>query len=201
MGQQVHGALVEVLGLGVLLLGRSGVGKSECALELVQRGHRLVADDVVRLRVDRLEGDRARVIGHAPELIRHYMELRGVGLIRVPDLFGEHSVLDESPIDVCCRLEPWREGSRYDRIGLDRETQTLLGVEVPSLELPVRPAGNMATLVEVAVRDQRERNRGNNAARRLDDRLRGRATSPSSAGQRATRTAHRGDADDVEGEA
>ncbi len=174
MEKQIHGALVEVLGLGVLLVGRSGVGKSECALELVQRGHRLVADDVVRLRPEQHEGS-TRVVGYAPELIRHYMELRGVGLIRIPDLFGEQSVLDEAPIDLCCRLEPWREGSRYDRIGLERETESFAGAEVPSLELPVRPAGNMATLVEVAVRDQRERKRGNNAARRLDDRLRSRS--------------------------
>lgn len=171
MQQQIHGALVDVLGLGVLLVGRSGVGKSECALELVQRGHKLVADDVVRLRVDSSEGGE-RVIGFAPELIRHYMELRGVGLIRVPDLFGEASVRDEAQVDLCCRLEPWREGSHYDRIGLERDSKVLLGIAVPLLELPVRPAGNMATLVEVAVRDQRERAQGNNAARRLDDRLR-----------------------------
>jgi len=178
MQQQIHGALVEVLGLGVLLIGRSGVGKSECALELVQRGHRLVADDVVRLRVDRVD-DRARLVGHAPELIRHYMELRGVGLISIPDLFGPESVREEAPIDLCCRLEPWREGSRYDRIGLERQTEEIAGVDVLTLELPVRPAGNMATLVEVAVRDQRERDRGNNAAQRLDDRLRGRTAASS----------------------
>ncbi len=176
MEQQIHGALVQVLGLGVLLVGRSGVGKSECALELVQRGHRLVADDVVRVRPEGA-GEAARLVGYAPELIRHYMELRGVGLIRVPDLFGEEAVLDESSIELCCRLEPWREGARYDRIGLERVSRPIAGIEVPTLELPVRPAGNMATLVEVAVRDQRERNRGNNAARRLDDTLRGRAGS------------------------
>lgn len=184
MEQQIHGALVQVLGLGVLLVGRSGVGKSECALELVQRGHRLVADDVVRLRVDR-EGGEERLVGHAPELIRHYMELRGVGLIRVPDLFGAESVLDESRVDLSCRLEPWREGARYDRIGLERQVRTIAGVEVPSLELPVRPAGNMATLVEVAVRDQRERNRGNNAAQQLDDELRGRTAFGSASGDPA----------------
>lgn len=172
MEQQIHGALVEVLGLGVLLLGRSGVGKSECALELVQRGHRLVADDVVRLRPEMIDGVE-RAVGYAPELIRHYMELRGVGLIRVPDLFGPEAVAEEAAVDLCCRLQPWREGSTYDRIGLERDSQTLVGIDVPRLELPVRPAGNMATLVEVAVRDQRERSRGNNAAQRLDERLRG----------------------------
>jgi HPr kinase/phosphorylase len=106
------------------------------------------------------------------------MELRGIGLISVPDLFGEKAVLDEAVIDLCCRLEQWREGARYERAGLERETKNLAGIEVPYLELPVRPAGNMATLVEVAVRDHRERCQGNNAARRLDDRLRGRALRP-----------------------
>lgn len=175
--EQLHGALVEVLGIGVLLIGRSGAGKSECALELVQRGHRLVADDVVRVRVEDRSGS-ARAIGRSPELIRHYMELRGLGLISVPDLFGEKAVLDESVIDLCCRLEQWREGARFERAGLERATRPIAGVPVPYLELPVRPAGNMATLVEVAVRDHRERSRGNNAARRLDDRLRGHALRP-----------------------
>ena len=173
--EQVHGALVVVLGQGVLLLGRSGAGKSECALELVQRGHRLVADDVVRIGVEDRDGE-ARAVGRSPELIRHYMELRGIGLISIPDLFGEEAVLETSMIDLCCRLEQWREGARYERAGLERETRSFAGVEVPYFELPVRPAGNMATLVEVAVRDHRERRRGNNAAQRLNDRLRGRAT-------------------------
>jgi HPr kinase/phosphorylase len=184
MHQQIHGALVEVLGLGVLLIGRSGVGKSECALELVQRGHRLVADDVVRMRVEG-EGDGARLFGTAPELIRHYMELRGVGLIRVPDLFGADSVRDESVVDLCCRLEPWVDGATFDRIGLERGVERFCGVEVLTLELPVRPASNMATLVEVAVRDQREREKGNNAARRLDDRLRARGTRRAGDGEAA----------------
>ena len=169
----MHGALVEILGLGVLLLGRSGAGKSECALELVQRGHRLVADDVVRIHAREDAGERVAV-GRSPEMIRHYMELRGIGLISVVDLFGDDAVLESARIDLCCRLEQWREGARYERAGLDRATRTFAGVDVPYLELPVRPAGNMATLVEVAARDHRERRRGNNAARRLDERLRGR---------------------------
>lgn len=180
--EQLHGALVEVLGTGVLLIGRSGAGKSECALELVQRGHRLVADDVVRIRVGERAG-RLCPVGRSPELIRHYMELRGIGLISVPDLFGENAVLDEAVIDLCCRLEQWREGGRYERAGLERETRSLAGIEVPYLELPVRPAGNMATLVEVAVRDHQERCQGNNAARRLDDRLRGRSLRPAGQAQ------------------
>lgn len=182
---QAHGALIEVLDVGVLVLGPSGVGKSECALELVARGHRLIADDIVRIR--RLEeGDAAlvedepgacrkggdRLVGTAPELIRHYLEIRGIGLLYVPDLYGPDSVRDEGPIDLLCRLEPWKQGGEYERVGLERPLEEIAGVALPSLVLPVRPARNMATLVEVAVRDHLQRAVGVNAAQRLDDRLR-----------------------------
>ena len=177
---QAHGALIDVLEVGVLLLGPSGVGKSECALELVSRGHRLVADDVVRIR--RLESDpgepsgpgeaREGLVGSSPELIRHYMEIRGIGLLYVPDLYGVEAVRDEAPIDLVCRLEPWREGGDYERVGLERPRETVAGVSIPLLVLPVRPARNMATLVEVGVRDHLQRAAGSNAAQRLDDRLR-----------------------------
>lgn len=164
---QAHGALIEVLGVGVLLLGKSGVGKSECALELVSHGHRLVADDVVRIRTQ-----DGVLKGSAPERIRHYIEIRGIGLLFVPELYGEDSVRDEATIDLTCRLEAWREGAAYERIGLERATEELSGVSIPALVLPVRPAGNMATLVEVAVRDHLRRQAGSNAAERLDARLR-----------------------------
>lgn len=160
---------MEVLEVGVLLLGPSGIGKSECALELVTRGHRLVADDVVRIRL--LEG--GRLAGRAPELIRHYLEIRGLGLLSVPDLFGPDAVRDEAEIALVCRLERWREDVEYERIGLDRPTEEMLGVAVPALVLPLRPAGSMATLVEVGVRDQLRRRAGSNAARSLDERVRG----------------------------
>lgn len=177
METQAHGALIEILDIGVLLLGRSGVGKSECALELVRRGHRLVADDVVKLRAARRgdgpEEPASVVVGEAPELIRHYMEIRGLGLIHVPDLFGADSVRTSARIDLVCRLEEWTEGADYERIGLERERAELAGVSVPAVVLPVRAAGSMATLIEVAVRDLRERRKGNNAAVRLDARLRG----------------------------
>ena len=179
---QAHGALIDVLEVGVLLLGPSGVGKSECALELVSRGHRLVADDVVRIR--RLERDpddepglekpRQRLVGSSPELIRHYMEIRGIGLLYIPDLYGVEAVRNEAPIDLLCRLEPWREGEDYERIGLERPREALAGVSVPVLVLPVRPARNMATLVEVGVRDHLQRAAGSNAAQRLDERIRAR---------------------------
>jgi HPr kinase/phosphorylase len=169
---QVHGALIDVLGVGVMLLGPSGIGKSECALELVQRGHRLVADDVVRVRCGRDEQGRDRPIGRAPELIRHYMELRGIGLLYVPELYGDEAVCAEAHVDLLCHLEHWREEAEYERVGIDRPMEELVGCRVPSLTLPVRPAGgSLATLVEVACRDELQRRVGVNAARRLDERL------------------------------
>jgi HPr kinase/phosphorylase len=169
METQAHGALIDVLEVGVLLLGPSGIGKSECALELVSRGHRLVADDVVRIR----RTPDGRLVGSAPEMIRHYMEIRGIGLLFIPDLYGPAAVRDEGPVDLLCRLEEWREGAEYDRVGLERPTQDLLGAALPALVLPAHPAGSMATLVEVAVRDHLRRREGQVAARRLDERLRG----------------------------
>jgi HPr kinase/phosphorylase len=184
---QVHAALVEVLGVGVLLRGASGVGKSECALELVRRGHRLVSDDVVRLRVTKAaEEDAARVLhdpdaapgeakhillGWGPVLIRHYIEIRGIGLLYVPDLYGRESVLDEARVELICQLEQWQEGAEYERIGLSRPREVMAGVPIPALTLPVHPARNIATLVEVGVRDHLQRGRGVNAARRLDARM------------------------------
>src|SRR4029450_2464968 len=135
--------------------GPSGVGKSETALELIRRAHRLIADDVVELRV---EG--GALLGSSPELIRHHVEIRGLGILYVPDLYGPEAVRDEWAVDLCCRLEHWREDAEYERVGLVRPTESLLGHDVPSLLLPVRPAGNMATLVEVAARDHRARGAG-----------------------------------------
>ena len=165
---QAHGALIEVLDVGVLLLGPSGIGKSECALELVRRGHRLVADDVVRIRRE----SGGRIVGRSPEVIRHYMEIRGIGLLSLPDLYGPESVLLETSVDLVCRLEKWREGAAYERVGIDRPMEEVAGVKVPVFVLPARPAGSMATLVEVAVRDHLQRRAGVNAAARLDARLR-----------------------------
>ncbi|MBW2417662.1 MAG: hypothetical protein JRH19_03910 [Deltaproteobacteria bacterium] len=174
METQIHGALIDVLGVGVLLLGPSGIGKSECALELVQRGHRLVADDVVRVRRVRDGEGRERPVGRAPELIRHYMELRGIGLLYIPELYGDEAVRGEAQIDLLCHLEQWSEEAEYERIGLDRPSEEMAGLPVPALTLPVRPAGgSLATLVEVACRDELQRRAGVNAARRLDERLSG----------------------------
>lgn len=164
---QLHGALVEVSGLGVVILGPSGVGKSETALELIVRGHRLVADDIVELS---LESGELR--GRAAPAIRHFLEIRGIGICYVPELYGPGAVLDESRVDLICRLEFWREGAEYERVGLERATEPLLGVALPSVLLAVRPSASMATLVELAARDLLARRRGLSGAERLDRQLR-----------------------------
>jgi len=165
---KVHGALVEVNGVGVLLRGPSGVGKSETALELVVRGGRLAADDVVEL----FRGEGGQLLGKSPELIRHHLEIRGVGIVYVPELYGPDAVCDEAPVDLVCRLEPWQQGADVERIGLDRPTETLLDVARPVYRLPVRPSANMALLVDVAVREHRARRDSPSAAERLDVRIR-----------------------------
>ncbi|MFT5444669.1 MAG: HPr kinase/phosphorylase [Myxococcota bacterium] len=172
METQIHGALVECLGLGIVVTGPSGVGKSECVLELVQRGHRLVADDVVRLRRVEAPDTKTCLVGTSPPSIRHYIEIRGIGLLCVPDLYGKDSVLDEHRVDLVCRLVKWQKGEDYERIGLDRPVEELAGVAIPTLTIPMRPATSSATLVEVAGRDELQRLAGNNAAKRLDEKLR-----------------------------
>ena len=168
MTARAHGALVDVEGVGVLLLGPSGIGKSECALELVRRGHRLVADDVVLLERDA----SGALVGSAPEIIRHHMELRGIGIVYLPDLFGPEAVSDRVAIELACRLAEWRPDLEVERVGLERPTEEWAGVAVPVLLLPARPAGSLATLIEVAVRDHQQRKSGRSAPHRLDDRLR-----------------------------
>lgn len=145
------------------------MGKSECVIELVRRGQRLVADDVVRLRVDSEAGP---LLGWAPEHIRHFIEVRGLGLMSVADLFGAEATLDECEVGFVVRLEEWGTGVQFERIGLERERETLLGIQVPIVRLPVHAASNLATLVELAIRDWQLRQQGINAARRLDERLR-----------------------------
>ncbi len=172
MATQIHGSLVEILGLGILLTGPSGIGKSECVLELVQRGHRLVADDVVRLHQESEEGKPPVLRGTAPSQIRHYLEIRGIGLLYVPDLYGRESCLEEARVDLICHLEKWREGASYERLGIHRPVEMMGGVPIPLVVLPVRPATSTASLVEVAGRDARRRAQGFNAAAHLDERLR-----------------------------
>ncbi len=165
--EMIHGVLVDVLGLGVLLAGDSGIGKSECALDLVCRGHRLVADDTVEVR----RRAESIIIGSCPDLTRHHMEVRGLGLINIRDLFGVASTRTSKRIELVVQLERWDEALEYDRLGLDEEHLDLLGLKIPLIRMPVAPGRNLATLVEVAARNQLLRARGINAARRLAARL------------------------------
>jgi HPr kinase/phosphorylase len=164
----IHGSLLDVQGVGTLLLGPSGIGKSECALELLSRGHRLVADDVLEIHT----ASDGQIVGRAPERVRHFMEIRGLGIVSVLDLFGPGSVREEMPIDLICRLVKWVEGVECERVGLDRLTEEIQGVQLPRLTLPARPGSSMATVVEVAVRDHRRRREGVVGVQRLDERLR-----------------------------
>ena len=163
----VHGVLMDILGLGVLVMGESGIGKSECALDLIVRGHRLVADDFVELRC-RAE---SFLIGSCPELTRHHMEIRGLGLINVQDLFGVASTRTAKRIELVVQLERWEPGREYDRLGIDDAFYEKLGVRVPMVRMPVAPGRNVAILVEIAARNQLLRSRGHHAARRLVERL------------------------------
>jgi HPr kinase/phosphorylase len=163
----VHGVLMDILGLGVLVIGESGIGKSECALDLIVRGHRLVADDVVELRCR----SQSFLIGSCPDLTRHHMEIRGLGLINVQDLFGVASTRTSKRVELVVQLERWEPGREYDRLGIDDEYYESLGVRVPMVRMPVAPGRNVAILVEIAARNQLLRSRGHHAARRLVDRL------------------------------
>lgn len=163
----VHAVLMDVLGLGVLLAGESGIGKSECALDLIVRGHRLVADDTVEIR----RRQETILIGACPELTRHHMELRGLGVINVKELFGIASTRSSKRVELVVQLERWDPGREYERLGLDDEFYDLLGLRVPLLRMPVAPGRNIAILVEVAARNQLLRARGHHAARALAERL------------------------------
>ena len=163
----IHGVLMDILGLGVLVIGESGIGKSECALDLVVRGHRLVADDAVELRC-RAE---SFVLGTCPELTRHHMEIRGLGLINIQDLFGVASTRTSKRVELVVQLERWEAGREYDRLGLDDVRYDVMGVKVPMIRMPVAPGRNIAILVEVAARNQLLRARGAHPARVLVERL------------------------------
>ena len=162
----VHGVLIEVYGMGILLMGKSGVGKSETALELIKRGHRLVADDAVEIKKVE-EGLR----GEAPELIRHFMEIRGIGILDIERLYGVGAVKENEFIDLVIELEFWDESKEYDRVGLDEDCIEMLGIKVPKLVIPVRPGRNLAMIVEVAARNTRQKKLGYNAAVELNNRI------------------------------
>ncbi|MGZ8711024.1 MAG: HPr(Ser) kinase/phosphatase [Thermoanaerobaculia bacterium] len=163
----MHSGLLDVYGIGVLLLGDSGIGKSECALDLVYRGHRLIADDMVVIR--RHPNDV--LLGYSNDLLRHHMELRGIGIIDVKDLFGVASTRDVKPIDLVVRLEKWVEGTEYDRLGIIGEQYELLGVTKPYVRLPVASGRNLALLVEIAARNHLMKLQGYDSAREFTRRL------------------------------
>jgi HPr kinase/phosphorylase len=163
----MHAVLMDILGLGVLIVGESGIGKSECALDLVVRGHRLVADDTVEIR----RRAESVLIGTCPDLTRHHMEVRGLGVINIRDLFGVASTRSSKRVELVVQLERWEAGREYERLGLDDEHYEILGLQVPLLRMPVAPGRNVAILVEVAARNQLLRSRGLHAARRLAARL------------------------------
>lgn len=162
-----HGVLVEVYGEGILIMGESGVGKSETAIELVKRGHRLVADDAVEIK--RVSDNT--LVGSSPEIIRHFVELRGIGIIDVKEIFGIGAVKDTENIDMIIHLEPWEEGKQYDRLGMVDEFTNIMGINVPSLTIPVKLGRNLAVIVEVASMNNRQKRMGYNAAVELNNRL------------------------------
>ena len=163
----IHGELLELYGVGVLITGQSGVGKSETALELVKRGHRLIADDVVEIR----KVSQTTLLGTSPEIIRHFMELRGVGIIDVKALYGAGSVKDIDSIDLVINIERWDDDKRYDRIGMDEVYTEYLGIDIPSITLPIMPGRNMPILMEVAAMDFRQKKMGYNAAKEMYERV------------------------------
>jgi HPr kinase/phosphorylase len=163
----IHAVLMDVLGLGVLIAGESGIGKSECALDLIVRGHRLVADDTVEVR----RRAETILIGTCPKLTRHHMELRGLGVINVKELFGIASTRSSKRVEFVVQLERWVPAREYERLGLDDEFYEILGLRVPLIRMPVAPGRNIAILVEVAARNQLLRARGHHAARLLAERL------------------------------
>lgn len=163
---QLHGVLMDVTGIGVLLLGKSGIGKSETALDLVVRGHRLVADDIVKVRAR-----AGRLFGRGAGILGHHMEIRGLGIINIEDLFGVAAVREAKKIELVVELHEWDETAEYDRLGFDDQYERILGIDVPKIRLPVRPGRNLATLTEVAARNQLLKLQGTHSARAFRDQL------------------------------
>ncbi|MEW5066976.1 HPr(Ser) kinase/phosphatase [Bacillus subtilis] len=163
----IHGVLVDIYGVGVLITGKSGVGKSETALELVKRGHRLVADDCVEIRQE----DQDTLVGNAPELIEHLLEIRGLGIINVMTLFGAGAVRSNKRITIVMDLELWEQGKQYDRLGLEEETMKIIDTEITKLTIPVRPGRNLAVIIEVAAMNFRLKRMGLNAAEQFTNKL------------------------------
>lgn len=163
----IHGVLVDVLGVGVLLLGKSGIGKSECALDLVIRGHRLVADDIIFIK----KKMPAALVGQAGESLQYHMEIRGLGIINIKDLYGVSSIREKKIIDLVVELREWDAAQEYDRIGLDEEVYSILGVDLPHIKIPVRPGRNLTSIIEVAARNFLLKGMGYHSAREFQEKL------------------------------
>jgi HPr kinase/phosphorylase len=163
----IHGALLDLFGLGVLVLGKSGIGKSECALELVDRGHQLVADDIVKINL--LPPNN--LIGSGYDLTRYHLEIRGLGIVDIKHLFGVASVREKKKIELAVMLEEWKKQEEYNRTGLDENTTEFLGVQIPMIRMPVAPGRNMGVIFEVAVRDFLLKKEGIDSAKELDQKL------------------------------
>ena len=164
-----HGVFVECYGEGILILGDSGIGKSETAIELVKRGHRLIADDAVEIK----KVSSKTLVGSAPELIRHYIELRGIGIVDVRRIFGMGSVKLTEKIDMIINLEPWQQGKFYERVGLDTEYTDIMGIDIPTTTIPVRPGRNLAIVIEIAAMNNRQKKMGYNTAVEFNKKLMG----------------------------
>lgn len=162
-----HGVFVEVYGEGILLMGESGIGKSEAAIELIKRGHRLVADDAVNIK----KRSSTMLIGTAPEIIRNYIELRGIGVVDVRRIFGTGAVKLEEKIDLVMNLENWRDGANYDRMGTDTQFTEILGVKLPCITVPITPGRNLAVIIEVAAMNNRQKRMGYDSAKDFSERI------------------------------
>ena len=162
-----HGVLVEVYGEGLLLMGESGIGKSETAAELLKRGHRLIADDAVRIR--RIANNT--LMGDAPDLIQNYIEIRGIGVINVAKLYGMASVKKETAVDLVINIVPWSDDQDFDRLGLEEQCIDFLGVKIPSITVPVKPGRNLAIILEIAAMNNRQKKMGYNSAQEFTERI------------------------------
>lgn len=163
----IHGVLIDVFAVGVLIIGRSGIGKSECALDLILRGHRLIADDLVEIK----KKPPNILYGMSTKLIKHHMEIRGLGILNIYDLFGVSAIRDQKLIEIVVELVEWDPKEEYDRLGVDEQTYNILEVQIPYLKIPVRPGRNVTTLIEVAARNHLLKLRGHHSAKEFADRL------------------------------
>ena len=165
--QTRHGVLVEVYGEGILIVGDSGVGKSETAIELIKRGHRFIADDAVELR----RVSAKTIVGTSPKLIRHYIELRGIGIVDVRRLFGMGAVKETEKVDLVVQFDPWESGKMYERLGMDESYTEIMGLKIPCLTIPVKPGRNLAVILEIAAMNNRQKRMGYNTAKEFNDKL------------------------------